>query len=176
MPPAMTVLFHTVKSFLSEQSSKFRGVNLFLKMSSRSIMEDKFCQLGHGKAIISTAPFLWNKQSHSGLMQFLFNGEGKKHYVHRAQNTSCHRPVATTMEKRPCLLSPLDIKILWATCAHMRLSKPACNQMVLSKKQGENYHGRNIRAFWMQSRSLSFLLLQLQRKSILTQNCHFTSK
>ena len=97
-------------------------------------------------------------------MQFLFNGEGKKHYVHHAQNTSCHRPVATRMEKRPCLLSPLDIKILWATCAHMRLSKPACNQMVLSKKQGENYHGRNIRAFWMQSRSLSFFTVAAPEK------------
>ena len=38
------------------------------------------------------------------------NGEGKKHYAHHAQNTSCHRPVATRMEKRPCLLSPLVSK------------------------------------------------------------------
>lgn len=30
--------------------------------------------------------------------------------------------------KRPRLLSPLDIKVLQAICAHIRLSKPACNQ------------------------------------------------
>lgn len=68
-------------------------------------------------------------------MHFLFNGEGKKHYAHHAQNSGCHRPVATRMEERLRLLSPVDIKVLWATCAHICLSKPACDRMVLSKMQ-----------------------------------------
>lgn len=81
-------------------------------MSSRSIIEDKSCYLGHSKVIISTATFLWNKQNHPRLMRFLFNGKGKKYRAHHAQNTGCHRPVATRMEERPGQLSPLDIKVL----------------------------------------------------------------
>lgn len=109
-------------------------------------------------------------------MHFLFNGESRKLYAHRALNTGCHRPVATRMEDRHHPLSPLDIKVLWAICAHIYLSKPASSRMELSKKQRETIMAETSGHFGCKAEAYLFLLLQLQRKSILTQNCHFTSK
>lgn len=95
-------------------------------------MEGKSCQPGHGKVIIATATFLWNKQNRSWLTHLLFDGKGREHCTHHARNVTETRGNQNGREAWPMSTTGSQSPVGY-TRSYLR-SKPGCNGTVQSKK------------------------------------------